>query len=783
VLIVHRLSHEGYRYYLAAVGPDPSDAPARGETPGRWIGQGAERHGLSGVVHAADLREVLRTKPGGIPGYDLTFAAPKSVSVLHGLGSPALMSSVRGAHDAAVAAGLGYLERQACVVRADGVAVPGDGYVVAAFRHRVSRADDPHLHTHALVANHALAPDGRRLALHGTRVYDERRGAAAIYHGVLRYELSQALGVTWTTPVGGRADIEQVPPDVRAAFSQRRAAMQAVDGPARWAERVTRPERHGLIDIEEIADEWRRRIDWRPPELGRGHAVEVEEHDPGLTTDRWTRADVMVALADRWVDGAPAHCFDAAAEDAIRVAVRFNSGHVAPRYATPEAVARRRDVDDALMKHGPIDAHPAALDRLRRHLANEKHTLVVMAPDRSAADALHWRTAARAAAPDDLPGAGLGAGDVVAVVRAPRIDSQALAALIADGHARGFAVVAAIPRPHEVLVERGLVATVSTSNGDVTAAATATLAASTALVDWAAARAEGRPAVLVAAPAEIAELTVAARTMLTDAGLRSPPEMGGFASGDAVRFAAAKPSHAIRRDDVGTVLSVGAGRINVDVAGRAVALRESELRSVVSGDVVVPVARMVAGRGEAFVVGGGSLPRSGVVVHRYVTVDANVIDRQPNRWRHATLARLDMERPFDGPARRAQSQLRRAALEAADDLDGRRRQRVRSVAHEIAFGGPMLLGQVSIQSGGQPLPGTAQLNQLISGFDTWALMAALAGMLVGAAVWALGHHTSNYQQSLSGRKGLMVSAVAALVLGAAPTIINFLFGLGGQVRP
>ena len=95
----------------------------------------------------------------------------------------------------------------------------------------------------------------------------------------------------------------------------------------------------------------------------------------------------------------------------------------------------------------------------------------------------------------------------------------------------------------------------------------------------------------------------------------------------------------------------------------------------------------------------------------------------------------------------------------------------------------MLLGQVSIQSGGQPLPGTAQLNQLISGFDTWALMAALAGMLVGAAVWALGHHTSNYQQSLSGRKGLMVSAVAALVLGAAPTIINFLFGLGGQVRP
>jgi hypothetical protein len=94
----------------------------------------------------------------------------------------------------------------------------------------------------------------------------------------------------------------------------------------------------------------------------------------------------------------------------------------------------------------------------------------------------------------------------------------------------------------------------------------------------------------------------------------------------------------------------------------------------------------------------------------------------------------------------------------------------------------MVLAQVSASPGNGTLPGTAALQQLIDGFSNWALMAALAGMLVGAAVWALGHHSSNYQQSINGRKGLMVSAAAAMILGAAPEIINFLFGLGRSAK-
>ena len=80
------------------------------------------------------------------------------------------------------------------------------------------------------------------------------------------------------------------------------------------------------------------------------------------------------------------------------------------------------------------------------------------------------------------------------------------------------------------------------------------------------------------------------------------------------------------------------------------------------------------------------------------------------------------------------------------------------------------------------LPGTQQIQDLINGFSTWALMAAVAGMLVGAAIWALGHHSSNYQQTANGRKGLMVCGLAALVTGAAPGLINYLFSIGQKVH-
>jgi hypothetical protein len=89
---------------------------------------------------------------------------------------------------------------------------------------------------------------------------------------------------------------------------------------------------------------------------------------------------------------------------------------------------------------------------------------------------------------------------------------------------------------------------------------------------------------------------------------------------------------------------------------------------------------------------------------------------------------------------------------------------------------------LSVNPGASSLPGAAQLQSLINGLGFWALLAALAGMLVGAVLWAVGHHSSNSQQAYSGRKGVLVSGAAAMVIGAAPALIRFFFNLGSAVK-
>ena len=82
------------------------------------------------------------------------------------------------------------------------------------------------------------------------------------------------------------------------------------------------------------------------------------------------------------------------------------------------------------------------------------------------------------------------------------------------------------------------------------------------------------------------------------------------------------------------------------------------------------------------------------------------------------------------------------------------------------------------------LPGGSTLLKLVDGLGGWALILAVAGLVVGAALWAIGSHSQNYQQSYAGRRAVLVSGVAALLIGAAPTLIGFFFDTGqGIVNP
>jgi hypothetical protein len=80
------------------------------------------------------------------------------------------------------------------------------------------------------------------------------------------------------------------------------------------------------------------------------------------------------------------------------------------------------------------------------------------------------------------------------------------------------------------------------------------------------------------------------------------------------------------------------------------------------------------------------------------------------------------------------------------------------------------------------LPGSNVLQQIVNGADAWALTIALIGAFIGAAVWAVASHSNNHHYAGRGRMGALVSCASALVIGAAPGLINFFAHLGATAK-
>ncbi|MHB8659033.1 MAG: DUF6112 family protein [Solirubrobacteraceae bacterium] len=80
------------------------------------------------------------------------------------------------------------------------------------------------------------------------------------------------------------------------------------------------------------------------------------------------------------------------------------------------------------------------------------------------------------------------------------------------------------------------------------------------------------------------------------------------------------------------------------------------------------------------------------------------------------------------------------------------------------------------------LPGSNVLQQLVDGAEAWALTVALLGAFIGAGLWAVASHTHNHQYAARGRMAALVSAASALIVGAAPGLVNFFEHLGTTAR-
>jgi Ti-type conjugative transfer relaxase TraA len=360
VLSLGKIQLSGESYYLNAVA-DGVDEYYRGvgEAPGRWVGTATDDLGLDGEVDAGDLHAVWagenpataerlgRFTNRKIAGFDLTFRAPKSVSLLAGLGDPDTAQVVRVAHEAAVDAAFAYVEREAARSRTgkNGVhQIEVNGLTAAAFRHRTSRAGDPHLHTHMLVANMAEGADGKWRTLDGRWLYLHASTAGYLYEAQLRHELTVGLGMEWGPIKDGIADVVGIDADVRGHFSDRRKEIEEhldevgfrTARAAQLATLVTRQAKKATLDEGSMRDVWQTKaaeIGWDPADLALAldraprAAVDNDLDDladdlmsaDGLTkqASSFDRRDLLRAICNRLPAGATVADIEAIADQVL----------------------------------------------------------------------------------------------------------------------------------------------------------------------------------------------------------------------------------------------------------------------------------------------------------------------------------------------------------------------------------------------------------------------------------------------------------------------------------
>ena len=211
------------------------------EKPGLWGGQGAVYLGLTGPVESKSFGTLLdglspngRQKlvqnaqhPKRQSGWDMTFSAPKSVSVLWATSPEAIGKIVETCQWRAVEKALRYAEEHAGITRrGQGGKIKERAMLVfASFEHYSSRANDPQLHTHNVLLNLCVRADGTTGTLQSRDIFRLKIALGEFYRKELAAELCAQLGLTIEfDKVGFR--IVGVPQSVCRHFSKRRRAVE-----------------------------------------------------------------------------------------------------------------------------------------------------------------------------------------------------------------------------------------------------------------------------------------------------------------------------------------------------------------------------------------------------------------------------------------------------------------------------------------------------------------------------------------------------------------------------
>ncbi len=208
---------------------------------GQWQGAGAEALRLSGEIQKGDFENLINGRdPQGNQliagggenhehraGVDLTFSAPKSVSIAAEILGD---ERIRDAHAAAVQKTLEYVEQHYAQARVtqDGQTerVNTGNMAIAKFDHYTSRELDPQLHTHAVVMNMTQREDGQWRALSNEELYSNKMHIGQIYRSELAASMKD-LGYAIQTDSRGFFEVQGVDKQVLDEFSRRSEQIQA----------------------------------------------------------------------------------------------------------------------------------------------------------------------------------------------------------------------------------------------------------------------------------------------------------------------------------------------------------------------------------------------------------------------------------------------------------------------------------------------------------------------------------------------------------------------------
>ena len=217
-----------------------------GEPPGQWHGKGAAALGLAGKVtreqfenlfygYSPDGKTSLVQNAGQkfgyherVPGWDLTFSPPKSVSVIWATAPEPIRRAIERAHAEAVKTSLDLMEDFAGVTRrgAGGKIHEKGMFCYAMFEHGTSRAQEPQLHLHVVCNNLIVRSDGTTGAVRSQALYDYRMAVGYLYASHFATLLQRDLHLP-IEKVQGWFEVAGVSPELIDRFSTRRKEILA----------------------------------------------------------------------------------------------------------------------------------------------------------------------------------------------------------------------------------------------------------------------------------------------------------------------------------------------------------------------------------------------------------------------------------------------------------------------------------------------------------------------------------------------------------------------------